>query len=121
MFIRTISFTFLAFFVFQVNAQGMPQGNYSSNCLSPRMSGTTLQADCRNNSGKFAPTQLLNANYCASVMVNNGALFCSTPASSYLTPRQMERFNYCMSSGMGNDPNLGPGPEAVNCGSWAGG
>lgn len=55
----------------------IPPGSYLSTCSDPRVQGTTLRANCKDDKGKDAGTELRNANQCVGDIVNkNGALRC---------------------------------------------
>jgi hypothetical protein len=61
----------------------IPPGSYLSTCIDPRVQGTTLRANCKDDKGKDVSTELRNANQCVGDIANtSGALRCvASPAN----------------------------------------
>jgi|APCry1669190646_1035306.scaffolds.fasta_scaffold143789_1 hypothetical protein len=131
LFLRVLIFSFFTLLAFQANAQPyrMIPGNWSNSCQASAMEGTTMVASCQNGRGQWVAARLTNATQCTNISAQNGQLVCSggpppsmgtTAAGVYntgLTGRALERFNYCMNSGMEN--GRGYGNPTVLCEQWA--
>ncbi len=85
----TAGFCLLCCTIAALGLTGSPKGPYAASCQNIHMKGSTLQANCPDSDGKFAPTKLDHADQCADGVINlNGILSCQSgtiPPGSYLS------------------------------------